>query len=102
MLEIKRVITDQDATASALKQKIEEHSAQIGVIGLGYVGLPLAVEKGKVGFPVLGFDINPARAAKVNAGENYIGDYFTLAAECHLNRRFPFYLAGTAGTGVFD
>ncbi len=74
MLEIKRVITDQDATASALKQKIEEHSAQIGVIGLGYVGLPLAVEKGKVGFTVLGFDINPARAAKVNAGENYIGD----------------------------
>ncbi len=45
-----------------------------GVIGLGYVGLPLAVEKGKVGFPVLGFDINPQRVARVNTGDNYIGD----------------------------
>lgn len=38
------------------------------------MGLPLAVEKGKVGFPVIGFDINAARVAKVNAGDNYIGD----------------------------
>ncbi len=41
---------------------------------MGYVGLPLAVEKAKVGFPVLGFDIDSAKAAKVNAGENYIAD----------------------------
>lgn len=74
MMEVKRVITEKDTVALELKKKIENHTAQVGVIGLGYVGLPLAVEKGKVGFPVLGFDINPERVAKVNAGENYIGD----------------------------
>ena len=74
MLRIKEVITDEDVLAKRLKQKIEDHTATVGVIGLGYVGLPLAVEKGKVGFKVVGFDINPARVAKVNAGENYIGD----------------------------
>ncbi|WP_367357737.1 NAD(P)-binding domain-containing protein, partial [Mesotoga sp.] len=40
-----------------LKQKIIERKALIGVIGLGYVGLPLAVEKAKAGFKVIGFDI---------------------------------------------
>lgn len=74
MLEVKQVITKEDVIAWELKKKIVDHSAQIGVIGLGYVGLPLAVEKGKVGFPVLGFDINPARVTKVAAGVNYIGD----------------------------
>ncbi|HHV64826.1 MAG TPA: nucleotide sugar dehydrogenase [Peptococcaceae bacterium] len=74
MFEVKQVITEKDTIALELKKKIENHTAQVGVIGLGYVGLPLAVEKGKVGFPVLGFDINPKRVDKVNAGENYIGD----------------------------
>jgi len=74
MLEIKQVITAKDTIAAELKKIIENHTARIGVIGLGYVGLPLAVEKGKVGFPVLGFDINLERAAQINAGQNYIGD----------------------------
>jgi len=46
----------------------------VGVIGLGYVGLPLAVEKAKVGFQVIGFDRNAARVGQVNRGENYIKD----------------------------
>src|SRR2546423_393660 len=58
----------------ALLAKIEDKSALIGVIGLGYVGLPFAVEKAKVGFRVVGIDQNPKRAAKVNAGDNYIED----------------------------
>lgn len=74
MLTVKQVITDQDAQARALKHKIESHQAQVGVIGLGYVGLPLAVEKGKVGFQVLGFDLNSKRVDQVNNGQNYIGD----------------------------
>lgn len=74
MLRLKKVITSEDTLAFQLKEKIEKREATVGVIGLGYVGLPLAVEKGKVGFSVIGFDINPARVAKVNAGENYIGD----------------------------
>lgn len=74
MLRLKEVITGEDTLAKALKDKILAHSATVGVIGLGYVGLPLAVEKGKVGFPVIGFDISAARVARVNAGDNYIGD----------------------------
>lgn len=60
--------------AARLKAKILDHSAKVAVVGLGYVGLPLAVEKAKVGFTVLGIDQNPRRAAMVNRGENYILD----------------------------
>jgi len=74
MLTVQNVITDEDVVAKTLKEKIAKHEAKIGVIGLGYVGLPLAVEKGKVGFPVVGFDINPARVDRVNKADNYIGD----------------------------
>ncbi|HAF70307.1 MAG: Nucleotide sugar dehydrogenase [Acetothermia bacterium 64_32] len=58
----------------ALIRKIEDRSAIVGVVGLGYVGLPFAVEKAKVGFRVIGVEQNPLRAAKVNRGENYIRD----------------------------
>lgn len=74
MLEVKKVITKNDLIALELINKIENHTARVGVIGLGYVGLPLAVEKGKVGFPVLGVDINSEKVASVAAGDNYIGD----------------------------
>ncbi|MBC7170081.1 nucleotide sugar dehydrogenase [Candidatus Bipolaricaulota bacterium] len=57
-----------------LLEKILNRSAVVGVVGLGYVGLPFAVEKAKVGFRVLGVEQNPARADKVNRGENYISD----------------------------
>ena len=74
MITVKHVISDDDVLAKTLLDKVKKHQAQVGVIGLGYVGLPLAVEKGKVGFPVLGFDINPRRVAQVNTGDNYISD----------------------------
>lgn len=57
-----------------LLAKIEATTAKVGVVGLGYVGLPFAVEKGKVGFKVLGFDRNPVRVDLVNQGKNFIGD----------------------------
>jgi len=57
-----------------LIQKIRDKTAIVGVVGLGYVGLPFAVEKAKVGFKVIGIENNPIRAAKVNRGENYIQD----------------------------
>ena len=57
-----------------LLQKTETRKARVGVVGLGYVGLPLAVEKAKAGFSVLGFDIQEDKVARVNRGENYIGD----------------------------
>jgi len=60
--------------AAALLEKIKDRTARVGVVGLGYVGLPFAVEKAKVGFQVLGFDRSALRVGQVNAGESYIGD----------------------------
>lgn len=57
-----------------LLDKITNRTAKVGVVGLGYVGLPFAVEKAKVGFYVTGIEQNPLRADQVNRGENYIGD----------------------------
>ncbi len=57
-----------------LLKKIEDKSLVIGVIGLGYVGLPLAVEKAKAGFKTIGFDVQASKVDLVNKGENYIGD----------------------------
>lgn len=59
---------------SCLKEKIQNKTATLGVCGLGYVGLPLAVEKAKAGFQVVGFDVQTEKVDMVNAGENYIGD----------------------------
>ncbi len=57
-----------------LLKKIEDRTIQVGVVGLGYVGLPLAVEKAKAGFKTIGFDVQREKVDMVNAGENYIGD----------------------------
>ena len=57
-----------------LLEKIENRTIVVGVIGLGYVGLPLAVEKAKAGYKTIGFDIQPQRVDMVNVGKNYIGD----------------------------
>jgi len=54
--------------------KIDNRSITVGVIGLGYVGLPLAVEKAKAGFKTIGFDVQSKKVDMVNRGENYIGD----------------------------
>ena len=57
-----------------LLQKIHDKSIIAGVVGLGYVGLPLAVEKAKAGFRTIGFDVQKEKVDMVNAGHNYIGD----------------------------
>ena len=57
-----------------LLSKIEQRDIVVGVVGLGYVGLPLAVEKAKSGFKTIGFDVQEAKVDMVNAGHNYIGD----------------------------
>ena len=59
---------------TSLINKINNKEAVIGVVGLGYVGLPLAVEKAKAGYKVIGFDVQAARVEQVNMGINYIGD----------------------------
>ena len=57
-----------------LQKKIEHRNVIVGVVGLGYVGLPLAVEKAKAGFKTIGFDIQSEKVELVNEGHNYIGD----------------------------
>lgn len=57
-----------------LLRKIEEKKIKVGVVGLGYVGLPLAVEKAKAGFKTIGFDVQNEKVKLVNEGHNYIGD----------------------------
>ena len=88
-------ICNERIMAMLLKDKIENRIAHIGVIGLGYVGLPLAVEKAKAGFKVLGFDIQSSKVEMVNRGENYIGDIIPqdlkdLAANGHLSATTDF------------
>ncbi|MGB2991130.1 MAG: nucleotide sugar dehydrogenase [Paenisporosarcina sp.] len=57
-----------------IKEKLLNKTATLGVIGLGYVGLPLAVEKAKAGYRTIGFDIEDSKVVMVNSGINYIGD----------------------------
>lgn len=54
--------------------KLKNKTARLGVVGLGYVGLPLAVEKARAGYEVIGFDVQNQKVEMVNKGENYIGD----------------------------
>jgi len=62
-----------------LKDKIESKTAHVGVVGLGYVGLPLAVEFAQAGFSVTGIDIDRAKTESINRGESYIQDVPTEA-----------------------
>ena len=57
-----------------LLEKIKTKKACLGVIGLGYIGLPLAVEKAKAGFKTIGFDIQQKKVELLNQGHSYIGD----------------------------
>lgn len=57
-----------------LLKKINEKTLQVGVVGLGYVGLPLAVEKAMAGYTTIGFDVQAEKVKMVNEGHNYIGD----------------------------
>jgi len=63
-----------DKNMKKLKKKLLDKTAILGVVGLGYVGLPLAVEKAKAGFKTIGFDVQESKVEMVNAGKNYIGD----------------------------
>src|SRR4051812_9128381 len=63
-----------EATAKILEEKILTRRARVGIVGLGYVGLPLAVEFAKAGFSVTGIDISDQKTRLINAGKSYIGD----------------------------
>ncbi len=60
--------------SEALQQKLVDKTARVGIVGLGYVGLPLAVEFAKAGFDVTGLDIDSRKVDRLNAGESYVQD----------------------------
>src|SRR6266446_7461142 len=62
-----------DSAAGKLKEKIERKTATVCVVGLGYVGLPLAETFAAGGYPVLGFDIDPKKVQSLKQGKSYIG-----------------------------
>ncbi len=59
---------------TTLSKKITNRTATIGVVGLGYVGLPLAVGFGEIGFPIIGVDLNTEKIAQLTQGVSYIPD----------------------------
>ncbi len=65
---------EQQSTNVVLQNKIETRQAKIGILGLGYVGLPLAVEFSKSGFSVSGFEVDPSRIRTLLSGQSYIAD----------------------------
>jgi UDP-N-acetyl-D-glucosamine dehydrogenase len=78
----------EERTDMVTLERIEKADLKIGVIGLGYVGLPLAVEFAKAGFDVTGFEIDTWKAGELNAGRSYIPDVPTpvLAQEVRAGR----------------
>ncbi|OPX84705.1 MAG: UDP-N-acetyl-D-glucosamine 6-dehydrogenase [Pelotomaculum sp. PtaB.Bin104] len=64
----------EEHLANILKEKIYQRSAKVAVIGLGYVGLPMAVEQAKIGFSVMGIDQDLTKVEQVNKGKSYIRD----------------------------
>ena len=58
----------------SLEEKITDKSAKVGIVGLGYVGLPMAIAFSDAGFNVLGFDVQQERVDLVNQGKSYVAD----------------------------
>src|SRR5438270_251124 len=76
--------------AEQLMERIDRRTARVGVVGMGYVGLPLAETFASGGYSVLGFDIDPEKVAKLKRGQSYIG---------HI---CPERVAELVGSGRFD
>src|SRR5207245_307246 len=72
----------------SLRDRIENRTASIGIIGLGYVGLPLARTFASNGFPVLGFDIDPSKVACLMRGQTYLRHIPSEAVAEMCNRQF--------------
>jgi len=81
------------SSLAILQAKIDNASARIGVIGLGYVGLPLLRAFFRAGFPVIGFDVDPRKVAALKRGENYLK---------HLGVDFVADMAAALPKGRFD
>ena len=85
--------------AGALRSKLESRKAQVGVMGLGYVGLPLAVELARAGFQTTGIDVDRVKVDALNRGESYIQDVPSQDVE---RFRRDGLLSATANTAVIS
>ena len=74
-------------TAETLRQKLETRTAKVGIIGLGYVGLPLAVEFAKAGYEVIGIDVAEAKVAGINLGHSHIRDVDSATLSPLVNKK---------------
>jgi len=88
--------------AAALQRKIENKSARIGIVGLGYVGLPLAVEFAHAGFKVVGIDVDQRKVRSVNAGTSHIEDVATETLAPLVKRGLIRAQADYRGAGGLD
>ena len=68
------VVAESPTIAQLLEEKIRTRQAKVGIVGLGYVGLPLAVEFAKAGFSVTGIDLSDSKVARIHAKDSYVGD----------------------------
>ena len=73
-VETKQMQSTAASAVQTLEEKILSRTARVGIIGLGYVGLPLAMEFARAGFSVTGIDIEPTKVARLNRGESYVQD----------------------------
>ena len=96
------------AVLEALKQKIESKTARVGIVGLGYVGLPLAVEFAKAGFTVTGIDVQQSKVDGLNRGESHVQDVPRLTLPSMSARRnsarppiSPSFASSTPSTSAF-
>ncbi len=76
--------TTEASIASALQEKIRNRTAKVGIVGLGYVGLPLAVEFAKAGFDITGIDVQESKIEALNAGRSYVQDVPTEELRPHV------------------
>lgn len=87
------------STTTLLDAKIRDHTASVGVIGLGYVGLPLAIEFANAGFSVTGIDLQRSKVDEVNAGCSYIQDVSAEVVSRHVDSG---RLSATSDFSVLD
>ena len=66
---------------------IKAKRAQVGVVGLGYVGLPLLAEFARSGFRATGFEVDENKAARINSGDSYIGDIASSAVKALVEQK---------------
>jgi UDP-N-acetyl-D-glucosamine dehydrogenase len=88
--------------AKALKRKIDDRDAKIGVIGLGYVGLPLAVEFANAGFHVTGIDVDPKKVATIRAGKSHVEDVAAEEVAPLVKKKLLRATTDYRGSGQFD